>query len=191
MDQAPDLQGRPEVAFVGRSNVGKSTLINTLTNNSKLVKTSSKPGHTRLLNFFNLGNQLTLVDMPGYGYRSKAEWGDLILDYLNTRRQLKRLFLLIDPVAGIKETDKMLIKQLDIQAVSFQVILTKRDKLSDEEFHRSRSSIEEYLAEESICCYPQLLVTGKKRKSKPGDAEYMEQELTRVKCAILSAAQLI
>ncbi|EIE87156.1 hypothetical protein RO3G_11867 [Rhizopus delemar RA 99-880] len=77
--------------------------------------------------------------MPGYGYRSKAEWGELILDYLTNRRQLKRLFLLVDPIAGLKETDKLLMNQLDKQAVSYQVILTKRDKLSQQEFDESRS----------------------------------------------------
>ncbi|KAG0742703.1 hypothetical protein G6F57_010572 [Rhizopus arrhizus] len=187
LEQAPELD-KPEVAFVGRSNVGKSTLINTLTNNSKLVKTSSKPGHTRLLNFFNIGNELTIVDMPGYGYRSKAEWGELILDYLTNRRQLKRLFLLVDPIAGLKETDKLLMNQLDKQAISYQVILTKRDKLSQQEFDESRSSIEQYLLKHSICCFPQLLITGKKRKN---NHEFIEQELTRVKWAIIYAANKV
>ncbi|KAI8879540.1 P-loop containing nucleoside triphosphate hydrolase protein [Backusella circina FSU 941] len=186
-EQAPELTN-PEVAFVGRSNVGKSTLINHLTNNSKLVKTSAKPGHTSLLNFFDVGQQLTLVDMPGYGYRSREEWGDLILSYLSTRKQLKRLFLLIDPISGLKETDMNLMSHLDKQALSYQVILTKRDKLSTEKFLQSKETIEQYLIQNAICCYPQLLITGKIRKSKINDNDNIVKEMTSVKWAILNAA---
>lgn len=185
-DQAPDLD-KPEVAFVGRSNVGKSTLINNLTNNSRLVKTSNKPGHTRLLNFFDIGKQVTLVDMPGYGFKSKEEWGELILEYLFTRKQLKRLYLLVDPVAGLKETDKQLMSHLDQQALSYQVILTKRDRLSQEAFKESKSSIEKYLIENAVCCYPQLLVTGKRRSSKQNENDVVAEEMARVKCSIVNA----
>ncbi|KAI7903659.1 P-loop containing nucleoside triphosphate hydrolase protein [Cokeromyces recurvatus] len=189
IDQAPNST-HPEVAFVGRSNVGKSTLINTLTNNSKLVKTSSKPGHTRLLNFFDVGNQVTFVDMPGYGFRSKEEWGNLILDYLSSRQQLKRLFMLIDPVAGLKETDKQLIRYLDQHALSYQVILTKRDRLSNEKFTELKSNIEKYLLENAICCYPQLLSTGKRKKSSTRthlENNLIEDEIIKVKWAIIEA----
>ncbi|OAC98883.1 hypothetical protein MUCCIDRAFT_115129 [Mucor lusitanicus CBS 277.49] len=185
-EQAPETS-KPEVAFVGRSNVGKSTLINNLTNNSRLVKTSNRPGHTRLLNFFDVGRQITLVDMPGYGFKSKEEWGDLILEYLSTRKQLKRLFMLIDPVAGLKETDMQLMSHLDKQALSYQVILTKRDRLSKEAFAASKAEIEKYLVENAICCYPQLLVTGKQRSSKFNDNEVVANEMAKVKWAIVNA----
>ncbi|KAI9261668.1 P-loop containing nucleoside triphosphate hydrolase protein [Phascolomyces articulosus] len=185
-DKLPPYQ-KPEIAFVGRSNVGKSTLINRLTNNSKLVKTSSKPGHTKSLNFFDIAGQITLVDMPGYGFRSQEAWGDLILYYLRNRTQLKRLFIVIDPVAGIKETDKQIMQILDQQPLSYQVILTKRDRLSEEAFQKSKSTIEQYLVENAICCYPEILATGKRRKSKKDNLEQLTQDITRVQWAILTA----
>lgn len=125
--------------------------------------------------------------MPGYGYRSREEWGDLILDYLSTRKQLKRLFLLVDPAAGLKETDKQLMSHLDQQALSYQVILTKRDRLSKEAFASSKSDIEQYLVDHAICCYPQLLITGKKRGNKSIDNEVVEGEMAKVKWAIVEA----
>ncbi|KAI9492630.1 P-loop containing nucleoside triphosphate hydrolase protein [Zychaea mexicana] len=179
---------QPEIAFVGRSNVGKSTLINRLTNNSKLVKTSSKPGHTKSLNFFNIADQITLVDMPGYGFRSQEEWGELILHYLRYREQLKRLYIIIDPVAGIKETDKQIMQILDQQPLSYQVILTKRDRLTDEAFQKSKSQIERYLVEHAICCYPEILTTGKRRKSKKDQVGQMAQDIARIQWSVMTAA---
>ncbi|KAI9025823.1 hypothetical protein CLU79DRAFT_684043, partial [Phycomyces nitens] len=83
--------------------------------------------------------------MPGYGFRSREEWGDLIIDYLANRKQLKRLFILIDPTAGIKDTDKQLMEMMDKQGVSYQIILTKKDRLNKEAFEASKSAIERYL----------------------------------------------
>ncbi|KAL0089481.1 GTP-binding protein YsxC [Phycomyces blakesleeanus] len=186
LEQAP-ARDLPEVAFVGRSNVGKSTLINYLTNNHNLVKTSSKPGHTRLLNFFNVSDKCTLVDMPGYGFRSREEWGDLIIDYLTNRKQLKRLFILVDPTAGLKDTDKQLMEMLDKQAVSYQIILTKKDRLNKEAFETSKSTIERYLVDNAICCYPELLSAGKARRSK-NNTDQTAEDITRVRWAVLSAA---
>jgi GTP-binding protein len=127
--------GRAEVAFAGRSNVGKSSLINALTGRTSLARVSVTPGRTRELNFFVLGKDeaLYLVDMPGYGYAraSKAEvkgWTRLIGDYLKGRRELKRVFLLVDARHGIKPNDKETMKLLDEAAVSYQVVLTKADK---------------------------------------------------------------
>lgn len=101
--------------------------------------------------------------------------------------RLKRLFLLVDPVAGLKETDKQLMSHLDKQALSYQVILTKRDRLSQEAFQTSKSSIEEYLIEHAICCYPQVLVTGKRRTGKSNDNDMVADEMSKVKWAIVSA----
>src|SRR5262245_64184171 len=127
--------GRAEVAFAGRSNVGKSSLINALTGRDRLARVSVTPGRTRELNFFTLGKdgELYIVDMPGYGYAraSKAAvkvWTRLIGDYLKGRRELKRVFLLIDARHGIKPSDKETMTLLDEAAVSYQVVLAKADK---------------------------------------------------------------
>ncbi len=127
--------GLPEVAFAGRSNVGKSSLINSLTNRKTLARTSRTPGRTQQLNFFNLDNRITLVDMPGYGYarasKSRIEdWTALMYDYLKGRATLKRLCILIDARHGIKGSDKILMNELDKAAVVYQIILTKADKAS-------------------------------------------------------------
>ena len=127
--------GTPEIAFAGRSNVGKSSLINALTGRTSLARVSVTPGRTRELNFFTLGKDrsMYLVDMPGYGYAqaSKAQvkgWTRLIADYLKGRRELKRVFLLVDARHGIKPNDRETMKLLDEAAVSYQVVLTKADK---------------------------------------------------------------
>ena len=129
---APNL---PEVAFAGRSNVGKSSLINALTGQSALARTSRTPGRTQQLNFFNLGDRMTLVDMPGYGYAraSKSriqDWTTLMHDYLKGRATLHRLCLLIDGRHGLKDSDETLMNELDEAAVVYQIILTKSDKVS-------------------------------------------------------------
>lgn len=126
--------GLPEVAFIGRSNVGKSSLINALTGRKALARTSNTPGRTQQLNFFDLGGQLMLVDLPGYGYAkaSKSEvaaWNQLIRDYLRGRAPLRRVCVLIDSRHGIKKGDTEMMQMLDEAAVPYQLILTKRDKM--------------------------------------------------------------
>ncbi|KAI8074485.1 EngB protein [Gongronella butleri] len=181
--QAPTTT-TPEVAFVGRSNVGKSTLINRLVNQQRLVKTSSKPGHTKLLNFFDVcGGQVTLVDMPGYGYKSQAEWGDMIIDYLANRQQLRRLFVLVDPTAGLKEWDKMLFDYLDERGLSYQLILTKRDRLSPTAFDKAKQEIEQSMLK-SVSCYPQLLYAGMPRKK---NVDAAASDLSILRWTILQA----
>lgn len=124
----------PEVAFVGRSNVGKSSLVNALTGRSTLARISHTPGRTRQLNFFDLGSRLMLVDLPGYGFaeaskREIGRWTAFIKLYLKGRVSLRRTLLLIDARHGIKETDRPLMRMLDETAVSYQVVLTKADKV--------------------------------------------------------------
>jgi len=126
--------GPVEVAFAGRSNVGKSSLINALTRQNGLAKTSNTPGRTQALNFFAVGEGLTLVDMPGYGYAKAPKatvdaWTALIHDYLRGRATLRRVYVLIDARHGIKTTDAPVFDTLDTAAVSYQVVLTKADKL--------------------------------------------------------------
>ena len=162
MEDLPQ-DGRPEVAFAGRSNVGKSSLINKLVGRTSLARVSVTPGRTRELNFFTLGKDaaLYLVDMPGYGYAraSKAAvrgWTRLIRDYLRGRRELKRVFLLIDARHGIKPNDKETMALMDEAAVSYQVVLTKADKPKATELAAVLAKVAEELAKHPAA-YPQVL----------------------------------
>jgi len=176
--------GRAEVAFAGRSNVGKSSLINALTGRTSLARVSVTPGRTRELNFFVLGpspllgedgkpkagregdkrdGALYLVDMPGYGYAqaSKAQvkgWTRLIANYLKGRRELKRVFLLIDARHGIKPNDEETMKLLDEAAVSYQLVLTKADKPKAAELETIQAKVASDLAKHPAA-YPQILVS--------------------------------
>ena len=127
--------GPPEVAFAGRSNVGKSSLINALTNRAALARTSHTPGRTQELIFFDLGGKATLVDMPGYGYAAvskekSASWGKLVRDYLRGRSTLLRVFVLVDGRHGLKDSDHETMRALDSAAVSYAIVLTKRDEVN-------------------------------------------------------------
>ena len=153
----------PEIAFVGRSNAGKSSLINALTARKTLARVSHTPGRTRQINFFDLGGRLVLADLPGYGYakasRSLAEeWQSLIFAYLRGRAALKRVILLIDARRGAMDTDKQAMALLDRAAVSYVLALTKIDQLSAAE----RALAEHALAEEAqrhTAAYPQTFAT--------------------------------
>jgi GTP-binding protein len=157
--------GRHEIAFAGRSNVGKSSLINALTGRTSLARVSVTPGRTRELNFFTLGKdaQVYLVDMPGYGYAKAPKsqvrgWTRLIGDYLRGRRELKRVFLLIDARHGIKANDEETMKLLDEAAVSYQVVLTKADKPKASELAEVQAKVAALLAKHPAA-YPQILTT--------------------------------
>ena len=128
----------PEVAFAGRSNVGKSSLVNAITGRKGLARASTEPGRTRELNFFRLGDRLRLVDLPGYGYAKApkadiARWTALTRDYLRGRPNLKRVIVLIDARHGVKEADTRVMDAMDLAAVNYQAVLTKCDKLKPSE----------------------------------------------------------
>ncbi len=136
----------PEIAFLGRSNVGKSSLVNALTGRNSLARTSNTPGRTRQLNFFRLGDRLNLVDMPGYGYAkvSRTEvssWARLIDAYLKGRPTLRRLCLLVDGRHGLKDSDRSWMRMLDEAAVSYQIVLTKADEPSKAELEAVRAKV--------------------------------------------------
>ena len=140
LNQLPDGD-RLYVAFAGRSNVGKSSLINALFGQKKLAKTSSTPGRTQQLNYFNLDDKLYLVDLPGYGFAKAPKdivknWQKLINSYLVGRATLRRVFLLIDSRHGIKKIDEEIMEMLDKAAVTYQIVLTKIDKISTKELEK-------------------------------------------------------
>ncbi len=156
----------PEVVFCGRSNVGKSSLLNALTKRKALARTSKTPGCTRQLNYFLLGELIHLVDIPGYGYAkaSKADvafWNKLIREYLLGRPNLGRVFLLIDSRHGVKKNDEEIMDLLDESAVSYQIILTKIDKQSE----AKRTEICEEIAlsaKKHPALHPEVLQTSSK-----------------------------
>jgi GTP-binding protein len=154
----------PEIAFAGRSNVGKSSLINALTGNGKLARTSNTPGRTQELNYFSdAAESFYIVDMPGYGYaeapKAKVEaWTELIKDYLRGRRTLRRVFVLIDSRHGIKSTDEEILRLLDDSAVSYQIVLTKADKPSASEMTAVRAKTTDLIFKRPAA-FPLLLET--------------------------------
>ncbi len=140
-----------EIAFAGRSNVGKSSLINALFGQRKLAKTSSTPGRTQQLNYFNLDNRLYVVDLPGYGFAKAPKdivqnWQKLINTYLVGRANLRRVFLLIDSRHGIKKIDEEIMDMLDKAAVTYQIVLTKIDKISAKELEKVLSDTQNIVA---------------------------------------------
>ena len=152
----------PEIAFAGRSNVGKSSLINALTG-KPIARASNTPGRTQEVNFFQLGKQFFLVDLPGYGFAAAPKklvetWTRLIHDYLRGRQQLKRVFLLIDARHGIKKVDEDIMKMLDKAGVSYYIVLTKADKLKKSELDDIfQKTVEK--GKQHVACYPEMLLT--------------------------------
>ncbi len=170
LDVLPDAD-LPEVAFAGRSNVGKSSLLNALTGRQGLARTSNTPGRTQELNLFLVGEPpvLRLVDMPGYGYAEAPkdlirEWGRLVNDYLRGRPTLKRVLVLVDSRHGLKPVDKEIMEMLDKAAVSYQIVLTKADKVKP----TALAAVSALVAEEARkhpAAHPELIATSSESKS--------------------------
>src|SRR6516164_3671724 len=156
-------EGLPEIAFAGRSNVGKSSLVNALTGRRMLARTSNTPGRTRQINFFDLGGRLMLVDLPGYGYAKAPKsavrsWTSLVRYYLQTRAALRRVCLLIDSRHGVKEVDRPLLHMLDNAGVSYQVVLTKADKAGKDQLASLPDKIRAELAPH-VAAHPEIHLT--------------------------------
>lgn len=183
LDQAPrsDL---PEIAFAGRSNVGKSSLINALVGQRALARTSNTPGRTRQINFFDLGGRLMIADLPGYGYARapKAQvrqWTHLVRSYLAGRAGLRRVLVLVDARRGLKDNDRSVMTTLDKAAQSYQIVLTKSDKIKPRPLADLKARIEREAAAHPAA-HPVTMVTSSHKGT--GVAEF------RAELAALSAA---
>ena len=161
-DQLPE-PGLPEVAFCGRSNVGKSSLVNALTGTKALARVSQMPGRTRQLNFFNLAERLVLVDLPGYGYAKASkdmqrDWQGVMFDYLRGRPNLMRVMLLLDARIETKSSDRAAMELMNVAAVAFQIVLTKADDVGPQKL-AARIEEAKALARGHTAAHPLVLVT--------------------------------
>lgn len=166
MDGLP-ADDRAEVCFAGRSNVGKSSLINALTGRKAIARASNTPGRTQEINYFTLGDERFLVDLPGYGFANApvavvAKWQALLKAYLAGRVSLRRAFVLIDMRHGIKAVDEEILSLLDKSAVTFQVVLTKADKVHAKDREKILAQVREKLAKHPAA-YPELVLTSSEK----------------------------
>ena len=166
MDGMPDAD-RMEVCFAGRSNVGKSTLINALTGRKGLARASNTPGRTQEINYFTAGDEHYLVDLPGYGFANAPlpvveKWQRLLKQYLSGRQTLRRAFVLIDARHGVKKVDEEIMSLLDSSAVIFQAVLTKADKVKEKERFKVIEQVKSKLAAHPAA-YPELVVTSSEK----------------------------
>ena len=166
MDGLPDPD-RLEVCFAGRSNVGKSSLINALTGRKGLARASNTPGRTQEINYFATGEDLYLVDLPGYGFANAPlavveKWQRLLRQYLSGRQTLRRAFVLIDARHGIKKVDEEILSLLDSSAVTFQAVLTKADKVKEKDREKVLDQVRGALSRHPAA-YPEILVTSSEK----------------------------
>ncbi|MCC5966685.1 MAG: YihA family ribosome biogenesis GTP-binding protein [Natronohydrobacter sp.] len=166
MDGLPPAD-RLEVCFAGRSNVGKSSLINALTGRRAIARTSNTPGRTQEINYFTVGESHYLVDLPGYGFAKAPipiveKWQRLLKAYLSGRATLRRAFLLIDMRHGVKDVDAEIMRLLNQSAVTFQVVLTKADKISSKDQDKTLAQVRAALAKHPAA-YPELVVTSSEK----------------------------
>lgn len=158
---------RMEVCFAGRSNVGKSSLINALTGRKGLARASNTPGRTQEINFFTAGDSHYLVDLPGYGFANAPvavveKWQRLLKQYLSGRQSLRRVFVLVDSRHGVKKVDDDIMTLLDKSAVTFQVVMTKADKVKDKEREKIFDQVREALSKHPAA-YPEMVVTSSEK----------------------------
>lgn len=158
---------RIEICFAGRSNVGKSSLINALTGRKSLARASNTPGRTQEINYFALGDARYMVDLPGYGYAEApvaivAKWQALLKSYLSGRQTLRRAFVLIDSRHGVKSVDEEIMDLLDRSAVTFQAVMTKADKIGKAELDKNIAQTRDALSKHPAA-YPELVVTSSEK----------------------------
>lgn len=158
---------RMEVCFAGRSNVGKSSLINALTGRKGLARASNTPGRTQEINFFTAADSHYLVDLPGYGFANAPvpvveKWQRLLKQYLSGRQSLRRVFVLIDSRHGVKKVDDEIMTMLDKAAVTFQVVMTKADKVKDKEREKIFDQVRQALSKHPAA-YPEMVVTSSEK----------------------------
>ena len=166
MDGLPGTD-RVEVCFAGRSNVGKSSLINAITNRKGLARASNTPGRTQEINFFELGDERYLVDLPGYGFANAPvaiveKWQRLLKNYLSGRPNLRRAFVLVDSRHGMKPVDEEIMQLMNKSALAFQVVLTKLDKIKDHERDQVLAQVRSKLAKHPAA-FPELILTSSEK----------------------------